>query len=56
MQRNYAFQEKGSEAMILSGMDKLNSLRGTIDDNLIGENQLTFEMTSEPEGRILGYD
>ena len=31
-------------------MDKFNRLRGIIDDNLIGKNQLTFKMTSEPEG------
>ena len=36
LQRNYEFQDKGSEAMLLLGMDKLNSLRGTIDGNLIG--------------------
>ena len=36
MQRNYEFQDKGSEAMLWLGMDKLNSLRGTIDDDLIG--------------------
>ena len=36
MQRNYDFQIKGSEAMFWLGMDKLNSLRGTIDNNLIG--------------------
>ena len=36
MQRNYEFQDKGSEAMLWLRMDKLNRLRGTIDDNLIG--------------------
>ena len=37
MQRNYEFQDKGSEAMLWLGMDRLNSLRGTIDGNLIGQ-------------------
>ena len=36
MQKNYEFQDKGSEAMLWLGMDKLNRLRGTFDDNLIG--------------------
>ena len=36
MQRNYEFQDKGSEAMLLLEMDKLNSLRGTINGNLSG--------------------
>ena len=49
MQRNYEFQDKGSEAMLLLGMDKLNSLRGTNDDDLIVEIQLMLKMMSEPE-------
>ena len=36
LQKNYEFREKESEAMLWLGMDKLNSLRGTNDDDLIG--------------------
>ena len=50
MQRNYDFQIKGSKADVLIKDGSIEYTRGTIDDNLIGENQLTFKMTSEPEG------
>ena len=36
LQRNYEFQDKGSKAILWLRTYKLNSLRGTIDDNLIG--------------------
>ena len=44
------YKAKDQKQTLRSRMDKFNILRGTIDDNLIGENQPTFEMTSEPEG------
>ena len=44
------YKAKYQKHTLRSRMDKFNILRGTTDDNLIGENQLTFEMTSEPEG------
>ena len=50
------YKAKDQKQTLWSRMDKFNRLRGTIDDNLIGENQLMFKMTSEPEGWILGSD
>ena len=51
LQRNYEFQDKGSEAMLWLGLDKLNSRRGTIDGKIwLVEIQLMFKMTSESEG------
>ena len=43
MQRNYEFQDKGSEAMLWLGMDKLNSLM--VQSTTIGlvENQFQLK-------------
>ena len=50
------YKAKDQKQTLWSRMDKFNRHRGTINDNLIGENQLTFQMTSKPEGWILGSD
>ena len=44
------YKAKDQKQTLSSRMDKFNRLRGTIDGNLIGENQLMFKMTSEPTG------
>ena len=44
------YKAKDQKQTLGSRMDKFNILRGTIDDNLIGENQLMIKTTSEPKG------
>ena len=56
MQRNYEFEDKGSEAMLWLGMDKLNALGVQSMAIWLVKIQLMFKMTSELKGWILASD